>query len=53
MKSKNKKEVRVCRNIMVQNYYLDEIESRNKVEKSQYGDVFKDYMELMEEFGNV
>jgi len=45
-------EVRVCRNVMIKNYYSDEIDLRNKTEKTTYGDVFKDYMELMEEYGN-
>jgi len=44
-------EVRVCRNVIIPNYYKDEIDSRDKTEKATYGDVFKDYMEVMEELG--
>ena len=34
----------------IQNQYLDSLDSRNKVEKMQFRDVFNDYVELMDDF---
>ena len=46
-------QVRVCKNPAIQNYYLDQIDQRNKIEKTQFRDVFTDYMALMEDYGIV
>ena len=33
----------------LQNWYLDQIDERNKEEKGQYSDIFEEYMELLTE----
>lgn len=43
----------VCRNPDIQNFYLDQIDERNRVEKAQFRDIFTDYMDLMDDFANL
>lgn len=42
---------RVCKNLKIQNNYLDQIDARNQVEKSLFRDIFADYMQIMNEVG--
>jgi hypothetical protein len=43
----------VCRNPNIKSFYLDQIDERNQIEKAQFRDIFTEYMDLMNDNGQL
>ena len=44
---------KVCNNPGIVPGYLDQIDERNQMEKGQFNDLFSDYMQLMDDYGDL